>query len=167
MNHDFHWKIWPPLTFLAVMAVGYGARQAIGTVYGAAEAVQLLEALSRAGLYLGSAVATASATTLALMLTLIGMMRRADTDFDDITYRRVMLIAGLATAALMSSLVVLLAFVFPMGEFDALPGGWYQTLYDVLFAACVLMVALLATTVTVTYMTVRHVIAHITPGEAV
>jgi len=167
MKRDIYWKIWPTLTFLVVVGLGYGARQAIGTVYGQAEAVQLLEALSRAGLYLGSAVTTASVTSLALMLTLIGMMRRADSHFDEATYHRVMLIAGLSAAALMSSLLVLLAFVFPMGEFEALPDGWYQALYDILFFASVLMVALLATTVTVTYLTVRRVIAQITPGDAV
>ena len=165
MDGEWKWKLLPWTTFVGIALVGYGARQAIGNVYGEAEAVQLLEALSRAGLYLGSAVATASATTLALMLTLIGMIRRADTDFDDETYRRVVLIASLATASLMISLMVLLAFVFPVGEFDALPGGWYETLYEVLFGLSVLMVGLLATTVVVLYMTLRRVISQITPGS--
>ncbi|MEW4448358.1 hypothetical protein [Qipengyuania sp. JC766] len=165
MTGGMQYKVWPWATAIAIVAIGYGARSAIGTVYGEAEARQLLEALSRAGLYLGSAIATAAATTLALMLTLIGMIRRSDTDFDDDTYRRVVLISTLATVTLLTSLVVLLAFVFPVGEFEALPDGWYSTLYDVLFGACVLMVALLATTVIVTYLTLRHVIARITPTD--
>lgn len=168
MGHFFsRYRIWPIAAFLFICAIGYGARQAIGQIYGGAEAAQLLQALSRAGLYLGPAVATASATTLALMLTLIGMIRRAETDFDSEAYHRVILIARMSTMALMSALVLLLAFVFPIGEFDALPKDWYGILYEVLFALTVLTVALLAATVLLVYMTVRHVISGITPGDEV
>ncbi|MHA6334164.1 hypothetical protein ACXYL9_10835 [Qipengyuania sp. CAU 1752] len=158
---------WPILTFLAVCLAGWGGRQAIGTVYGEAEASALLEALARAGLYLGSAIATASTTTLALMLTLIGMIRRMDEDFDDGVYGRVNLIARLATASLMLSLIVLMAYTLPVGEFDELPGNWYGTLYEVLYASTIIMVALLAATVAVLYQTVHMVIASITPGDEV
>ena len=84
----------------------------------------LIESLSRAGLYLGSAIVTASATTLALMLTLIGMMRRMESEFDDTTYRGIELIARLATASLMFGLLVLLAFTLPVGEFEELPAAF-------------------------------------------
>ena len=57
------------MTLIGVLLVGFVGREAIGQVYGSAEAIQLLDALSRAGLYLASAIATASATTMALMLT--------------------------------------------------------------------------------------------------
>ena len=160
-------KLWPISVAVFVCLLGYGARQCIGTVYGAAEARDLLEALARAGLYLGSAVATASATSLALMLTLVGMIRRAETDFDGGTYQRILAIAGLSTASLMVSLVLLLAFVFPVGEFDQLPASWYGTLYEALFTVSVIMVALLAATVTMTYLTLRYVISRITPGDDV
>ncbi len=158
---------WPAAMFVLISIIGIGARAAIGNVYGAAEAVDLLQALSRAGLYLGAAVATASATTLALMLTLIGTIRRADTDFDTSSYHRVTVIAGLSTVTLVMSLLLLLAFVLPVGHFEALPVGWYETLYNVMFSLCVGMVALLAATVVVTFMTVRSVIAKITPGREV
>ncbi|MFN2100240.1 hypothetical protein [Altererythrobacter sp. MF3-039] len=160
-------RIWPGLTFLAICAIGSGARYAIGSVYSAAEAIQLLEALSRAGLYLGSAIATASATVLALMLTLIGMLRRMDKDFDEEAYRNVDLVAKLATASLMMSLLVLLAFVLPVGEFEELPATWYKNLYEILFAGCVLMTALIAATVAMIYLTLRRVMEKITPGEDV
>ncbi|AKQ42392.1 hypothetical protein CP97_10685 [Aurantiacibacter atlanticus] len=156
---------WPTITFVAICLMGWGARQAIGRVYGAAEAQVLLEAISRAGLYLGSAIATASTTTLALMLTLIGMIRRMDQDFDQDMYNSVTLIARLATAALMLSLVVLMAYTLPIGEFEQLPTDWYATMYEALFASTIVMVALLAAMVAVVYQTLYHVIASITPGE--
>jgi hypothetical protein len=151
--------------FAMVCLLGLGARRAIGTVYSSAEATQLIDALSRAGLYLGSAIVTASVTTLALMLTLIGMIRRLDKDFDEETYRSVDLVAKLATATLMISLLVLLAFTLPVGEFEQLPRDWYIHLYNILFGACVLMVALIAATVTVIYNTARSVIVTVTPGD--
>lgn len=157
--------LWSTAIFVVVCLIGYGARRAIGTIYSSAEATQLIEALSRAGLYLGSAIVTAAVTTLALMLTLIGMIRRMDKDFDDETYRSVDLIARLATASLMIGLLVLLAFTLPVGEFEQLPSNWYIYLYNGLFAACVVMVGLVAATVTVLYRTVRRVIQLITPGD--
>ncbi len=159
--------LWSTGTFLLVCAIGYGARRAIGTIYSTAEATQLIDALSRAGLYLGSAIVTASATILALMLTLIGMMRRMEKTFDDETYRDVDLIARLATASLLLSLMVLLAFTLPVGEFEKLPQDWFVHLYNGLFAACVIMVGLVAATVSVLYRTVRRVIIGLTPGDDV
>lgn len=159
--------LWAAGTFLAVCVFGYCARQAIGQIYSSGEAVVLLEALSRSGLYLGSASATASATTLALMLTLIGMVRRADPEFGEETYHNIERIAKLATAGLMASLMLLLVLVFPVGEFDDIPVNWYPLLYDGVFAATVIVVALLAATVTMLYRTIRRVIRTITPGDEV
>lgn len=160
-------RIWPASAFIAICLFGLAARWAIGDVYSAAEARQLLEALSRAGLYLGSAIATASATVIALMLTLIGMIRRMDEDFDEEAYQNIDLVGKLATASLMMSLFVLLAFVLPVGEFEELPNHWYTILYDVLFAGSVLMVALIAATVLMIYRTLQRVMARITPGKDV
>ena len=158
---------WSLAVFFAIGFFGYGARQAIGNIYGSGEAVVLLESLSRSGLYLGSASATASATTLALMLTLIGMIRRSEEDFADGTYRNIDRIAKLATASLMASLLLLLVLVFPIGEFDDIPSNWYPMLYEFLFGGTVLVVALLAATVVMLYRTIRYVIAQITPGDEV
>ncbi|WP_460098700.1 hypothetical protein [Qipengyuania sp. 483] len=161
-----HW-LWPAGVFVAVCLFGFGARKAIGSVYGTGEALALLESLARSGLYLGSASATASATTLALMLTLIGVVRRSDHDFNDLVYENVERIARLATISLLASLGLLLVLVFPVGEFDGIPNQWYPMMYEVLFGATVMVVALLAATVMMLYRTVRHVISHITPGSHV
>lgn len=150
-----------------MLAVGFSARNAIGSVYSAAEAIVLLDALSRAGLYLASAIATGSATIMALMLTLIGMIRRMNEDFDSQAYRNIELIARLATANLLISLLLLMAFVFPVGEFEDLPNKWFDTLYDALFAACVVDISLAAAMVVLIFTTTRRVISKITPGDEV
>ncbi len=156
---------WSLLTFILIATFGFGARQAIGTVYGSGEAIALLEALARSGLYLGSATATASATTLALMLTLIGMVRRAETEFDSQIYGNINTIAQLCFVSLIVSLMLLLVLVFPVGEFEDIPDRWYPMLYEILFGATVLVVALLSMTVTMLYLTIRFVISEITPGD--
>jgi hypothetical protein len=151
-------------TFMLVLLFGYVAREAIGRVYGAAEAIVLIDALSRAGLYLGAAVATASATTIALMLTMLGVIRNVDEDFDITTYRSVSNIAKLATVSLLTSLLLLLAFVLPTGEFEKMPAQWFSILYECLFATTVIMVALSAAMVVKIYVTIQRVISKITPG---
>lgn len=158
---------WPLVTFVLIVAVGAGARWAIGDIYSAAQARDLLDALSRAGLYLGSAIATASATIIALLLTFIGMFRRMDDEFDVEAYRNVDLVAKLSTASLLISLIVLLAFVLPVGEFEELPNQWYSHLYNALFAGCVIMVACIAGTVVMIYRTLNRVMAKVTPTDDV
>ena len=158
---------FPVTAFLMLALFGGGARMAIGGIYTGIEAIQLLESLARAGLYLASAIATGSATIMALMLTLIGMMRRMDQSFDDQAYRNIELIARLATINLLIALVLLLAFVFPVGEFEQLPARWFDTLYDVLFATCVMNICLAGAMVVLIYTTTRLVIAKITPGDEV
>ncbi|WP_417322389.1 hypothetical protein [Erythrobacter aureus] len=158
---------WPFITFLGALIFGYGSRQAIGSIYGAAEAVDLLEALSRAGLYLGSAVATASATTIALMLTLIGLLKRMDEEFDRHAYRNVELVARLSTVTLLIALFLLMAFALPVGEFEEMPESWFENLYDALYYSTVVMVGAAAATVVLIYTTLLQVISKITPGETV
>ena len=163
----FRSHFWAAGFFLFTCVIGYLARWATGDIYSSAEATVLIQALSRAGLYLASAIVTAAATTLALMLTLIGMLKRMESDFDDRTYRNVDLIALLASFTMAIGLAVLLAFTLPVGEFEQLPPGWYIWLYEGLYAATVLMVGMFAATVTILYRTVRQVIQRMTPGREV
>lgn len=138
---------WPLVTFSVALGAGFVSRQAIGNIYSAAEAVDLLEALSRAGLYLGSAIATASATTIALMLTLIGLIKRMDEDFDQQAYRNVELVARLSTVTLLIALFLLMAFALPVGEFEEMPGSYFENLYNALYYSTVVMVGAAAATV--------------------
>lgn len=154
---------WSTGIFLFFVLLGLGARWAIGSIYSSGEALKLVETLVSSGLYLGSASATASATILALMLTITGMIRRLDAEFDRDVWWRINLVSKAATVSLMASLLLLLALVFPIGEFEKLPVDWYAWLYNGLFAITVLVIALLATTVALLYATIHDVIAKVTP----
>lgn len=149
----------------ALLAVG--SRFLIGTVYSDADAVQLIEALSRSGLYLGAAIATASATILALMLTLLGFTRRLDEDFDRTVYRRINRVGFLSTISLCCALLLLLFLTLPVGEFTELPDRWFPWMYNILITFTGVLTGLLITTVLLLYTTLRHVTASITPSEDV
>lgn len=152
-------RFWNYAAFSIFIALGTGAWFAVGAVYSSAKASQLIEALTESGLYLASTGAGASATILALMLTLLGMINKADAiEFDDILSALVKRISSFATLALMLSLLLLLLMVFPIGEYEELPGNWYSWLFNIMFAMTVLVLASLAMTVSALYQTIGRVI---------
>ena len=153
--------------FMLFCLMGAGARYAIGTVYSSGQAIDLMNSLASSGLYLGSASATASATVVALMLTLTGMINRMDTDFDHPVWKSIDRVSQLSIFSMIASLTLLLALVFPIGEFEKMPANWFVRLYDILFGLTVLSIALLAATATMLYSTLRAVIRAITPSDDV
>lgn len=150
-----------------ILLIGLGARFAIGNIYSEAEATKLIGALSQTGLYLGSAIAGAAATTLALMLTLLGLTRQAESDFDPNVYRSISQVAWLSTVSLVGAVILLLLLVMPVGEFEKMPDGWYKVMYELIFAQTVIVCALLVATVVRLFLAIRHVIAQVTPGDDV
>jgi CBS domain containing-hemolysin-like protein len=124
-------------------------------------------ALSSPALYLGRAIAGSAATTLALMLTLLGLVRRADAEFDLQMYNRIYRIAVLSTVLLGGAVVMLLLMTMPIGEFDDVPENWFPMLYKVLYWIVVVLSAGLVAMVTMLFGTVRSLIAKLTPHDDV
>ncbi|MEE4350034.1 MAG: hypothetical protein V2J26_07385 [Pacificimonas sp.] len=141
-----------------ILAVGAGARLAIGSVYGSGNAIDLIGTLADSGLYLGSAVATASATMLALMLTVLGLAEDRDDEFGESLYQKIFRVAKLSTASLLGALVLLLALTLPMSDLDGVPTSWFAIVYNVLYAIVVLACALLAATVLTLYTVIRTIV---------
>jgi hypothetical protein len=139
---------------------------AVGRIYSDAKAIDLIDQLGQSALYFGSAMATASATTLALMLTMIGMAKRSDETFDDEFYRNIYRISALSTATLLGA-VVLLLLTLPVGQFENISGYWFIWLYRGQFAMVGLLSALLVATVLMVFATVRAVIVKVTPADIV
>ena len=104
---------------------------------------------------------------LLLMLTLLGLTNQTRTDFDDDVYRSISQVAWLSTVSLVGAVILLLMLVLPVGEFDKMPDGWYKMMYEVIFALTVFVCALLTATVVRLFMTIRHVISQVTPGQTV
>lgn len=149
---------------LLTFAVAAGAYAAIGHIYSDAKAVDLLGQLSRSALSFGAATATSSATTLALMLTALGMANRVEAEFDNRFYRNVYRIAKLSALTLIGSVLLLLVLSLPIGEFHV-ESSWFIWLYRALFMMVALLSSLLVAMVVLVFATVRAVILNITPSE--
>lgn len=151
--------------FFVICLIGLLARYLNGSIYSQAEVLSLFDNLQQSGLYLGSATMASSGTTLALMLTMVGLVRRIDKDFSDELYRTVALI-GLASAiGLISSVILLLTLSLPIGEFEKVPEIWYYVLYNVTFGLIIFVSAISVSIVLILLQTVMHVIRSITPTD--
>lgn len=155
------------LSALSIVAFGATGYWLSGSIYSSAEARDLVRALTDSGLYLGSAMAGGSGTILALMLTLVGLVKRVDQDFDAPIYQRIARVSMLSTLSLVGSVALLLVLTMPVGEFEKMPEHWYPVFYKVLFAMIVGLSALLVATVVLLYQTVTTLIASITPTDDV
>ncbi|ANU08687.1 hypothetical protein A6F65_02406 [Paraurantiacibacter namhicola] len=156
-----------PVAGLVVVLVGVGGHLATGTIYSALHAREMLEALTGPALYLGSAIAASAATTMALMLTLLGLVRRVDADFDLPMYRRIYLVSMASAVLMAGSVIMLLVMTLPIGEFEKVPTDWFPALFKVLYWTVVGLSALLVTMVTLLFSTIRALIAQLTPHDDV
>lgn len=147
-------RFFPTIAFLVVLSLGLGARYAIGTIYSASSAQILLDTLRDASLYIGSACLGGSATILALILTLTGLVNQANSTPERDVYRDVLKVARNATWAILASIVLLLLLTGPTDKMQELPKSWYPTLYNILFGVVAVTLALLATTVARLYLTI-------------
>lgn len=113
-------------------AVALAGQWLLGSIYSGYEARQFLESMSSSALYFGSAIVTAAATILALMLTILSLTSQTDDDFDKVFYLRVERIGKLATVALMGGIILLLFLSIPVKEADDVPSNWFTIIYYVL-----------------------------------
>jgi hypothetical protein len=109
--------------------VGLMARLAIGRYYSGGEARELIAAMTDSALFLNAAIATGSATIIALMLTLLGLARDAHDEFRRAFHDRIRTIAWLATVALVGAVLLLVTLTIPVVESEAIPVHWYRNLW--------------------------------------
>ena len=147
----------------AIIAFGALGYLANGLVYGTAEAREMLAALKDSALYFGSAMATSSGTTLALMLTLVGFVNRLDAQFGQHVYSRIRSIARYSALSLAGAVILLLVLTLPVQEFDEMPARWYPYLYAAVYALVVMLSGLLVGTVTLVFETVSLIVHTVRP----
>ena len=124
-------------------AIALGGQWLIGQIYGGYEARKMLEAMSSSAHYLGSAVVTASATIIALMLTMLSLSSQSDNEFDTVFYKRIERIGVLATVSLTGGILLLLFLSIPFQEADSVPSRWFTTIYYVLITFLAVLSGLL------------------------
>lgn len=100
-------------------------------------------------------IVLASATILALLLTLLSLSTASNSKLKKDHYRHVMQIAKLDTYVFVASMISFLLFNLPVTESDDVPNSWFSMIYysslivsSVLSAALIVVVLMLYNTVT-------------------
>ncbi len=125
------------LAALIFMATSLG----LGTV-GDREALQLLESTLPTIRFLCSAAIGASATVMALMLTLLGLSQDMDSKIHPDYFRRIQHISTMCVICLVGGVGLLLVLSIPLGESDTLV-TWYNVIYYVILVSASLLGGLL------------------------
>lgn len=138
-------------------AVALAGGYVVGTVSGL-EAVALIETSLPTTRFLASSTMTASATILALMLTLLSLSHSTEYRMRDVHYRRVEHVALADTVAFVASTVFLLLLNIPIEETENVPTHLYDRIYYGMIVTASAVGGLLIAVVLMLYQTVRDVI---------
>lgn len=122
---------------------------------GAGKARALLEATLPTTRFLCSAIMTASATTLALMLTLLSLSTGVEGDLEQPHYRRIRQIALMDVIAFVGATILLVTLIVPFGENIDIPIRWYTVIYYVVSIAAGVLAGMLVAVVIMLYTAVR------------
>lgn len=103
-------------------------------------------------------IALASATILALLLTLLGLSANSKSKLKEDHYHHVLQIAKLDTIVFIASVITFLLFNLPITESDNVPPNWFNTLYYISLGISSLLSAGLIVVVLMLYNTVVNII---------
>lgn len=137
----------------------------IGRIYSGEEARYLIASMLNSALFFGASVVTASATILALMLTMLSLSDQSKIDFDKVFFHRVEKIGILTTVSLASSILLLLFLSSPVHESKNVPTHWFTTIYYALIIILALLAGLLVTVVLMLLNAIRSLIEGVRPDD--
>lgn len=148
---------------LAVLVTSAGTLM-VGRLHGA-DGLLLLEAMLPTTRFLCSSMMTATATILALMLTLLSLSTNASNSVHRAHYKRVRQIALLDMAAFIGATLFLLVLNVPLEESDSVSIHWYDTAYYVVLAVSSLLGGMLISIILMLYAAIRDMISIFGLGE--
>lgn len=129
----------------------------VGRLTGA-EGRVLLQATLPSIRFLCSSAMTALSTILALMLTLLGLSYRSDIDLSAAHYKRIHQIAFVDAITFVLAALFLLLVTVPVEKTDAIPTGWFNTVYYIVISTAAILGGLLISVVLMLYDAVRDMI---------
>ncbi len=103
-------------------------------------------------------IVLASATILALLLTLLGLSAESKSRLKKDHYNHVLQIAKFDTVVFVVSLLSFLLFNLPVTESDNVPANWFSTIYYIALSISALISAALIVVVLMLYNTVVNII---------
>lgn len=142
---------------MAALVTGGGAYM-VGTLSNAEARLLMETALPRTQSLAGTVI-LASATILALMLTLLGISRGTESDIHSSHYQRVRQIALLDAVVFCFAMTVYLILNVPLVESEKVSPDWYNIIYYISLGCASLMGGALISIVLMIYNTVRDVIS--------
>ena len=129
------------------------------------EARRLLEAIMPSIHFLSSSVLMASATIMALMLTLLSLSKGTNTTLRPIHYQRIQRTSLLDALAFIGSVVLLMFVSIPLGESQEVVSDWYVPIYYMLLLFAAALGGLLVTIVLSIYNIINSMIYLLSPEE--
>lgn len=136
----------------------------VGRVSGI-EAARLLEATIPTTRFLCSGIMTASATILALMLTLLGVSSSTDPRLVRAHYTRIRQIALGVVVSFIIATALLVSLVLPFGENLEIDTSWYVAIYYGVVSTSAILSGILVTVMILLYSAVRDIIDVFQKGQ--
>lgn len=103
-------------------------------------------------------IALASATILALLLTLLGLSSGAKSKLKKDHYRHVLEIAKIDTAVFIAAIISFLLFNLPVTESENVPAHWFNIVYYISLGISSTLSAALIVVVIMLYNTIQNII---------
>ena len=135
-----------------------GITLAVGVASGA-ESRLLLESSLPTVRFLASSVIAASATTLALLFTLLSLSGRTESALDSAFYHKIQRVALLDVVSFIVGVVLLLVLVLPISDQSNFSGTFYTVAYYTLTVGAAVSAGLLVSVILAIYAAVKALIA--------
>lgn len=103
-------------------------------------------------------IALASATILALLLTLLGLNSTSKSKLKKDHYHHILQIAKLDTIVFIAAVITFLLFNLPITESDNVPPSWFSTLYYMSLTVSSILSASLIVVILMLYNTVVNIV---------
>ena len=129
------------------------------------ETQPLVDAAAPSVRFLASAVMTVSATTLALMLTLLGLSTDIDGDVKKGHFERVRQIALVDTAAFVVATMLLVSVVIPTDPSSPIPAAWFSWIYYGVSVIISVLGGGLIAVMLLLFAAIRDMIVVLSPGD--
>lgn len=148
---------------IALFILSVGA-YTIGNVSGYEAKVLLKSSLAGINM-LSNTIILASATILALLLTVLGISSNLNNKIKKEHYKHILLVAKFDTIVFVVALISFLIFNLPITESDSVPSNWYTIIYYATLAISSILGASLIVVVLMLYSTVATMIKSIGLGQ--
>lgn len=129
------------------------------------EALQLLESSLPRISMLFNTIILASATILALLLTLLGISSGTESRLKKTHYRQVLSLARFDSFLFIATLILFQAFSFPVTEAENVDTEWYRIIYWSTLFASSLMSGLMVAVILMLYSTIHDIICIVGLGQ--